>query len=235
METRATMKAEDSLFESLDRRSKKKESQAQKAYNLLEEMMVTLQLPPGSVLSEESLSQHLEIGRAPIREALRQLALEGLVNILPRRGTLVSDVDVKRQLKLIELRRELERLMARNSARLSTEGERQSFREISEGMRGASASNDDREFMRLDSQLNQLLNSASRNEFVTKAMSLLQGLSRRFWYLHYKEVGDLPLCARLHADLAGAIADGDENAAEKASALLMDYVEDFARAALDAE
>ena len=67
-------------------------------------------------------------------------------------------------------------------------------------------------------------------EFVISAMSLVQGLSRRFWYLHYKEAADMPLAARLHADVARTIARGDGDAAGRASDALMDYIEDFARA-----
>jgi DNA-binding GntR family transcriptional regulator len=210
-------------------------SLTQKAYRRLEELIVTLQLPPGAVLSEAALAKQLEIGRTPIREALQRLAREGLVNILPRRGILVSDMDVRRQLKLLELRRELERLMAKVGARRADAAERQAFREIAVGMRQASEQNDDITFMRLDRQLNLLLCKAARNEFVTNAMTLTHGLSRRFWYSHYKEVADLPLCARLHADLAEAVAGGDEKAAAAASDALIDYVESFTRATLDVE
>jgi DNA-binding FadR family transcriptional regulator len=64
-------------------------------------------------------------------------------------------------------------------------------------------------------------------------MRLLQGLSRRFWYMHYRMAADLPLCARLHADQARAIARGDPMAAAQASDRLMDYVESFTRATVD--
>ncbi len=72
---------------------------------------------------------------------------------------------------------------------------------------------------------------AYRNEFAQRAMSLTHGLSRRFWYVHYKQVLDLPLCANLHAALAAAIGEGK---AEQASDELLNYIESFTRAALDA-
>jgi len=56
-----------------------------RAYGDLEAMIVTLQLPPGSAVSEAALSQRLGIGRTPIREALQRLARERLITILPRR------------------------------------------------------------------------------------------------------------------------------------------------------
>ena len=80
-------------------------------------MIVTLRIAPGAAVSEQELAGNLGIGRTPIREALQRLAREGLVAILPRRGILVSGIDVKRQLRLLEVRRELERLIARSAAR----------------------------------------------------------------------------------------------------------------------
>jgi DNA-binding GntR family transcriptional regulator len=123
--------------------------------------------------------------------------------------------------------------MARLGAQRATEQERSWFRAIAEGMDRAAAKNDDLLFMRFDRQLNVLVSRASRNEFASKAMGLMHGLSRRFWYLHYKEVADLPLAARLHADVARAIADGNQEKAAKASDRLLDYVKDCTRAAVD--
>src|SRR5688572_10962031 len=95
------------------------------AYLHLEEMIVTLKLAPGQVVSEGELSVATGIGRTPIREALQRLARERLVSILPRRGIIVSAIDVKSQLRLLEVRRELERFIARAAARRATEAERQ--------------------------------------------------------------------------------------------------------------
>src|SRR3546814_328139 len=156
---------------------------------------------PGAVLSEAALAQQLGIGRTPIREALQRLAREGLVVIMPRRGIMVSDINVKRQLRLLELRRELERLMSSVAAKRATAEERAAFLDIATAMRRTIEDGEDLVFMRYDRRLNVLLCQAAKNEFVTNAMGLMQGLSRRFWYMHYKEVADLPLCAWLHAGL----------------------------------
>jgi DNA-binding GntR family transcriptional regulator len=203
-----------------------------RAYAEIEELIVTLQLPPGTVLSELVLADRLGIGRTPIREALQRLSRDGLVNILPRRGVLVSDIDLRSQLRLLEVRRELERLMARGAAERITEEERAQFSEIASGMYRASEHEDDISFMRLDQQFNTLVSSAARNEFASRAMGLMHGLSRRFWYQHYKEAADLPLCARLHAAVAEAIANRDPDKAAEASDRLMDYIESFARSTL---
>src|SRR5690349_2346614 len=142
----------------------------EKAYAQIEELIVTLQLPPGTVLSELVLADRLGIGRTPIREALQRLSRDGLVNILPRRGVLVSDIDLRSQLRLLEVRRELERLMARGAAERASDEERAQFAEIARGMNNASENEDDIAFMRLDQQFNTLVSLAARNEYASRSM-----------------------------------------------------------------
>lgn len=210
-------------------------SLAEKAYTDLEEMIVTLQLKPGSAVSEIGLSTILGIGRTPIREALHRLARERLVVILPQRGIMVSEINVGIQLKLLEVRRELERLIARSAARRTTELERKRFLEIANELQIASRTNDEMTFLSLDMEFNRLSASTARNEFLSSSMALINSLSRRFWHIHYQQVADMSLAATLHADVAGAIANGNESAAAKASDALLDYLEHFARATLNSD
>ena len=205
------------------------ETLTERAYRTLEEEIVMLRLPPGHVVSEALLSRRFAIGRTPIREALQRLARERLVVILPRRGIVVSEIDVASQLRLIELRREIERLIAQLAATRASDAQRQGFIAIATGMRDAAEANDDITFMRLDREMNQRLLDAARNEFAAGAMGLMSGLSRRFWYMHYREVADLPLAARLHADVVAAVGQGDEAEAAAASDRLIDYIEACAR------
>ncbi len=204
---------------------------ADQAYAALEERIVTLRLKPGDFLSEYALAAQLGLGRTPIREALQRLVREGLVSVLPRRGILVSTTEPAQQLLVLEVRRELERLLSRRAAERASNAQRQAFRIIGEGMTAASGQNDDLAFMRLDRALNILVSEAAHNEYAASAMRLINGHSRRFWYQHYKQAADLPLCARLHAEQARAIAAGDSVAAALASDRLIDYTETFTRAA----
>ena len=206
------------------------ETLTEQAYRQLEEEIVTLRLQPGEFLSEYALAASLKIGRTPIREALQRLAREGLVTILPRKGILVSETDPRKQLLVLEVRRELERLLARAGAQRASEEQRARLREIADGMDRAAKTNDDIVFMRLDRELNLLISAAAHNDYATRAMRSLHGHSRRFWYLHYKQAADLPLCARLHASQARAIADGDPKRAAEATDRLIDYTETFTRA-----
>lgn len=207
-------------------------SMTDRAYAELEEMIVTLRLEPGTVLSEAVLAKRLKIGRTPIREALQRLSRDGLVNILPRRGILVSEINLHSQLRLLEVRRELERLMARAAAERASDDERKKFATIAESMRRASLKSDAMAFMRLDQEFNALISVTARNEFASRSMGLMHGLSRRFWYQHYRETADLPLAARLHAEVAEAIAERDPDRAGAASDRLVGYIESFARSTL---
>ena len=199
------------------------------AYRLIEEQIVTLRLKPGEVLSEQMLSATFKIGRTPIREALQRLAREGLVTILPRKGILVSDINPRNQLLVLEVRREIERLLSRAGAERATKDQRAQMQDIAQGMDRAAKTNNDIVFMRLDREFNRLIIDASHNDYAARSMKLLQGLSRRFWYMHYREAADLPLCARLHANQARAVAQGNADGAARASDKLMDYVENFTR------
>jgi DNA-binding GntR family transcriptional regulator len=212
------------------KRAPRADTLTEQAYRVIEEAIVTLRLVPGHVLSEQMLSTTYKIGRTPVREALQRLAREGLVTILPRKGILVSDLNPRQQLLLLEVRRELERLLSRAGAERATAEQRERMRGIAEGMDRAAKANDDVAFMRLDRELNQLMLQAAHNDYASRSMKLLQGLSRRFWYMHYRQAADLPLCARLHATQARAIAEGDSEAAARSTDKLMDYVESFTRA-----
>ena len=156
-----------------------------------------LELPPGGAVSEAILSERLGIGRTPIREALQRLARERLVQILPRRGVIVSDINVKAQLRLLEVRREIERLLARSAARRATPEERSRFAELAKAFERAARTGDDVAFLRIDREFNELCLETARNEFATTAMQLMASLSRRFWYLHYKQAADMPETAKL--------------------------------------
>src|SRR2546423_9439845 len=206
------------------------ETLTEQAYRAIEERIVTLRLKPGDILSEQMLATTCRIGRTPIREALQRLAREGLVIVLPRKGILVSDINPRHQLLVLEVRRELERLLCRAGAERATQEQRTRMLAIARGMDRSAKTNDDISFMRLDRELNGLMMEAAHNDYAARSMKLLQGLSRRFWYMHYREAADLPLCARLHAEQARAIAKGDGDAAARRSDRLMDYVESFTRA-----
>ncbi|TMV08378.1 GntR family transcriptional regulator, partial [Arenibacterium halophilum] len=93
---------------------------AAQAYTVLRDRIVLLEIPPGSMISENSLGAELGLSRTPVREALKRLEREYLVSIMPRRGIVVTKVDLQSQIQLLEMRRGIElRLILRAAERAS--------------------------------------------------------------------------------------------------------------------
>lgn len=203
------------------------ETQAQYAYRQIEEMIVTLALPPGSRISEKSISAQLGIGRTPVREALQRLAYERTIKVLPRSGAVVSEIDIAEHFKLIEVRRELERILVGRAARLAEPLVCRRFEELAVRFREAADRDDESIFLPTDAEFNALVAVTARNDYAAAAMRPLQAQTRRFWYLYFRQVGDLAQVSGRHAEIAGAIARKDEQGARDASDRLVDYVEQY--------
>jgi DNA-binding GntR family transcriptional regulator len=204
-------------------------SLSDQAFSALEEMIVTLKLPPGSLWSEATLSESLGIGRTPVREAVQRLAEYHLVVIMKRHGIRIAEVNEQEQLLVLETRRELERLIATRAARA-----RLGRGQEDDGGDGAGAAEggqggDVVEMLRQYFVAKSFTAAAPGNRFTAQAIAPLYTLSRRFYFMHHKELNDLPEVARLHAELLRAIATGDEQAAAVACDLQIDYAASFAK------
>ncbi|HVL55668.1 MAG TPA: GntR family transcriptional regulator [Burkholderiaceae bacterium] len=205
---------------------------ADQARRRLEEMIVTLELAPGALVSEGELAQMTGFGRTPVREALKRLEAEHLVRILQRHGVQITEMNVEQQLLLLETRRELERLVATRAARRRTADEAVQFGELASRLQVAGRSGDVIGFMRLHVQATALAAAAARNRYAATAIAPCHAMSRRFYYLHHRKARDLRLACAHHAAVTQAIADGDERRAARAADALLDYVEGFTRATL---
>jgi DNA-binding GntR family transcriptional regulator len=206
-------------------------SLAAQAYRLLEEMIVTLALPPGATLSEAGLSARTGIGRTPIREALKRLEHQGLVTSMPRKGLIVRDMKVEDQLALLEVLRPLDRLIAVKAAQWATEAQREALRACARRMAAAAEAKDLHRFLQHDQECDVLIYQASRNPFAIDLVTPLYSHCRRFW-CSFSRDRDLPRLSRLHGDLMRAVAGGDTERAAAASDTLVNDLETFAKAML---
>jgi len=189
------------------------ESLAEQAYRLLEEQLVTLKLAPGGLIAEKDLMDKAGIGRTPVREAIQRLSLGGLLQVLPRKGLMVTPLRRSDLGQIIEARRVLERLMVVKAAERAAPGQRQALKSLASHIEAAE--NDLEAFFRLDQQLNQLLEQACNNRFLVQALSSMHSQCRRLWFF-YREDLDLARAAQLHGGLARAVADGDVTGAIRA-------------------
>lgn len=209
------------------------ETKAQAAHRIIEEMIITLELPPGIRISESTMSEMLDIGRTPVREALQRLARERSITILPRSGAVVTNIDVAEHFKLIEVRRGLEQVLARRAARLAGPDTRAAFLDLKARFERAATADGEKAFIATDREFNGLLTQTADNVYASDAIAPIHAQTRRFWFLYFKHFGDLARVSNLHAEIAGAIAVNDEDAAQRASDRLIDYVEEYTERTLD--
>jgi DNA-binding GntR family transcriptional regulator len=206
-----------------------RQSLADQAFTQLEELIVTLVLAPGTTLSENDLCDRLKIGRTPVREALQRLRTAHLVEIIPRFGIRIAQANVEDQLLLLEVRREVERLVVSSAARRSTGAERLECRRMAKAL----ASREKHgvvEFFRYHHQVRRYIAKIARNPYAEQVVLPFYASSRRFYYMHYLQSRDIPLAAEHHARVIRAIARGDEEGAAAASDLVIDFAAAITRA-----
>lgn len=199
-------------------------SLAEQAYRLLEDKLVTLELAPGSVVSEGQLIEMTGLGRTPVREAMQRLAQQELFNVMPRKGLLVTAVNRASLLHILEARKPLERVIVYRAALNARDEQRSTLASIA---RGLTISHDSfEEFLRLDRELNELLDSCSGNPFVSSAAAPLRSHCRRFWYF-YRQRMQLSDAISADSKMARLVARRDYNGSQKASDGVIAVMERF--------
>ena len=216
-----------------DQRTDKSVSLTDIAYDAIQTMIVTGKLKPHQLVSESELGRELDCGRTPIREALQRLRFEGFVEVLPRRGILVTAADITGQLELLETRRPLEDLVVRLGARRASDEQRGEMRKLADRLEGAVERQDMTDYLEINSSIHRIEAEATRNRFLKNQITVLQNLSRRFWYGAISDQASFATAAKHHCATLRAIADGDENAASDGAKALLDFLEDVTRTALN--
>lgn len=198
-------------------------SLAERAYVGLRHLIVSLELPPGSAIREPELTAQLGIGRTPVREALRRLALERLVEVYPRRGMFVTTVDVRDLARLCEVRAVLEpeaaRLAAERATRVDLAEIHALLRELLDERRRA-----DRMLIALDERIHRAVYRSSHNQLLEETLEWYYTHALRIWMLALDRTQDLQGAVLEHRDLLDAIARGQ---GERAAALMRAHVEHF--------
>lgn len=205
-----------------------KQRAADLAYDAIEGLISTLRLEPGSPVVEAELVALTALGRTPVREALLRMVATGLIEQQPRRGLIVSNIDLADHLDVIQTRRVLERLIAACAARRATAAQRQEILRRAQRMVEAGASGQMEDYMQADHALDEINHLACQNYSAVQCVQPLIVKCRRFWYA-YQHEGEISEGARHHLALAQGIASADEQAAMHGADQLMDYLEKFAR------
>jgi DNA-binding GntR family transcriptional regulator len=188
-------------------------SQSEEAYARILERIVSLEMPPGSVVNEARLRDDLKIGRTPIREALQRLARENLVKSIPHRGTFVTDVNITDLARITEVRVVLEAHAARLAAEKLNGSDREAVAELAELLTRGYVT-DQRDLMQLDQKIHRSIYRAARNPFLEATLERYFNLSLRLWYLVLDREVRLREAVDEHVDLLKAILSGDGELAE---------------------
>jgi DNA-binding GntR family transcriptional regulator len=156
---------------------------ADRAYDELRDRIVTLRLPPGTALREDELMREMGIGRTPLREAVKRLALENLVAVQPRRGTFVTAVDAADIVHITEVRAELEGYAAELAAVRMTGELRAQAEALLHEVEELGRLEDQDGLMRFDARIHRFTWEASGNPYLRATLERYFTLSLRVWYL----------------------------------------------------
>ena len=192
-----------------------------KAYHAIRGLIVSLELAPGSVIDERGLVERLGIGRTPVREALRRLAQERLVEVYPRRGMFVTGVDVRQLARLSEVREVLEPEAARLAAERATETDRAGFSALLEELDAGGS-----ELIDLDERIHRR-HHAAHNDLLEATLEQYYVLALRIWSIALDRAHELEEAVEEHRALLEAIGDGD---GERAAETMRAHVQNFEQA-----
>jgi GntR family transcriptional regulator, rspAB operon transcriptional repressor len=192
------------------------------AYERLKRMIVTVEIPPGTALSEPALVARLGIGRTPVREALRQLASERLVVIFPRRGIVVAQLGLQEVQQLFEARLIVEGENARLAAERADANDERSLVSLNEDVHTAETDRSFASFLDVDQRLHREIARIARNTFLAEAADRILTLTAWLWHVHMARYGIEPSDFASHDRIIAAISDHDAPAAHQA---MLDHID----------
>jgi DNA-binding GntR family transcriptional regulator len=205
-------------------------SLADRAYVQLREEIITAALAPGTLLREEQLTGRLGLGRTPVREAIQRLRREGYVTILPRRGTLVSEISITDLAAIYEVRTRLESWGARLAAERAGAADRQEAEQLMTALEAVQA-DDYEELLRTDRRIHRFAYRCAKNPFLAETLDHYHNLSLRILHVAMRRYPALTpqLDDVVHDQraLLEAIGRGDGDAAERVAAA---HISTFERA-----
>jgi DNA-binding GntR family transcriptional regulator len=191
-------------------------SRGDKAYHVLVDRIVSLDIPPGSALIEADLMRDLGMSRTPIREALQRLSQEGLITHVPRRGVTVAEIRPQDFQQICEFRAGTEGMAARLAAERITSAQLAELLGIQRAMEDSIAAGDARRFVEYDRLFHHLLGEAAQNEFLLQTLVRTYNVHLRLWFYLYQRKGGLRQTGEEHLLLIEALKARDAAAAEQA-------------------
>ena len=199
-------------------------SLSQRAYEQIKYKIISLELGPGHIIDESSLIAELQVGRTPIREALKRLALEKLVTIAPRRGMFVTEIGITDLQRLFEMRLVLESQAARLAAVRGTKRHWQEMEAVLNRLPEEERPFTNEELIAIDEACHQIIYQATDNVFLRDTLNMLYALSLRLWYYALARVGDMETAVLEHRHILEALK---QHNADLAAQLLEQHIQTF--------
>ena len=204
---------------------------AERAYLDLRDQIVTLRLAPGTVLREDALMRDMKIGRTPLREAVKRLALENLVAVQPRRGTFVTGVEASDIVSISEVRAELESYAAELAAPRMNGEARDAAEALLQEIDEVTRPHDQEWLMRFDERIHRFTWEATGNRYLVDTLEQYFTHSLRIWYLVLDRVPGLGHSVHDQMHLLNALVERD---GERARTIMREHVLEFQREILAA-
>ena len=200
-----------------------KPTNAEKAYTQIKGKIITAKMPPGSVINVAQLMEEFALGRTPIREAIKQLQMENLVMVTPRKGMYVADIAVTDLLQIFEVRVELESFSTKLAALRITEQEINKLQKLAKDYQKADPADRDA-LIKLDGGFHALIAKATHNKFLIKEIEYYYNLSLRIWYIALNYAKPEEIDVNAHIEILKAIQARD---AESAGSRMRKHIQDF--------
>jgi DNA-binding GntR family transcriptional regulator len=206
-------------------------SLAERAYVDLREEIIDVSLPPGTLLREDELMQRLGVGRTPVREAVQRLQRDGFVTVIPRRGTLVSEISITDLAAIYEVRKHLESWASRLAAERATAEDRVEAQALIDDLLALTAHDDYTTLLRVDRRIHRFVYRTTKNPFLAETLDQYQNLSLRILHVAMKRYP--PLTPKLddvvveQKTVLEAIGRGDGETAERVA---IEHISTFERA-----
>jgi DNA-binding GntR family transcriptional regulator len=189
-------------------------------------MIVTLRVTPGAPIDEDLLGRELRMGRTPVREAIKRLALENLVTVFPRRGTFASEINITDLAYISDVRIQLESHAAHRAAERITEAQLEELRGLLEQLAQSRGSDNRAELMALDARVHRFIYRCAGNPFMEETLGRYLNLSLRIWHLVIDRLPHLFARVHEHDEMLRAIAAGES---ARAREILADHIATFER------
>jgi DNA-binding GntR family transcriptional regulator len=194
-------------------------SLADRAYLHLREEIIRVRLPPGTLLREDELTQRLGVGRTPVREAIQRLQRDGFVTILPRRGTLVSEINITDLAAIYEVRKHLESWASRLAAQRASEQDRIEAQQLISELAALTAQDGYEPLLALDRRIHRFVYRCTKNPFLADTLDGYHNLALRILHVAMKRYPTLTprLDDVVHQQrtVLDAVCHGDADTAER--------------------